>query len=408
MKLANAPNQENLQAWKKFLSYFLWILALVILILGSYILSNPPAGSRAQTDPGFQTGQSPLDQTNPAFQTGQTPLSQETNPPQPAFQSGQTLLETPTPSPQIQVQTPQIAETERQYPQCGGTVGLENFPPSHTIMVEEFTNAQGQKRYVNNDLGDLGQCAKAQPAVIAPASTLTPTPVSAPAIQAVVQITPIPQQSQSQEQSVVVQQPVSVNQSQQVPLTSQVIVQAITPTPTPGPVVKLVPLTTQSVASQPKTLQCPDSTTPQVLNAKLFCISQPPPEVPSQNNNNLGPVSANSSSAASATGGNATVTVNTAASPQAAPPVIVKTAQVPIQTIVVTPTPLPQAVVITPTQAAPTTQNLPQTGLPKAAWSLTGLIPIGWIMRFFGQSKVDKLNVSKYLWEKRKFQKGGK
>lgn len=45
------------------------------------------------------------------------------------------------------------------YPQCGGTVGLEGYDPTHTVMVYKYLyNNSDQSYYEAQDLGDLGQC----------------------------------------------------------------------------------------------------------------------------------------------------------------------------------------------------------------------------------------------------------
>lgn len=81
-------------------------------------------------------------------------------------------------------------ETKREYPQCGGTVGLESFPKTDTILVTELTNScTGAKDYwrippVN--LGNRGECL-----ILQPTPTLAPTvAVVAPTPPVVVQRPP--------------------------------------------------------------------------------------------------------------------------------------------------------------------------------------------------------------------------
>lgn len=46
-----------------------------------------------------------------------------------------------------------------QYPQCGGTVGLEDKDPAHTYLITRVKDCQGNiLRYEQEDLGDQGQC----------------------------------------------------------------------------------------------------------------------------------------------------------------------------------------------------------------------------------------------------------
>lgn len=46
-----------------------------------------------------------------------------------------------------------------QYPQCGGTVGLEDKDPAHTYLITRVKDCQGNTlRYEQEDLGDQGQC----------------------------------------------------------------------------------------------------------------------------------------------------------------------------------------------------------------------------------------------------------
>lgn len=46
-----------------------------------------------------------------------------------------------------------------QYPQCGGTVGLEDKDPAHTYLIIKVKDCQGNiLRYEQEDLGDQGQC----------------------------------------------------------------------------------------------------------------------------------------------------------------------------------------------------------------------------------------------------------
>lgn len=52
----------------------------------------------------------------------------------------------------------QCPSVVQEYGQCGATVGLENYPPSHTIRVRIATDCNGKISYQNSDLGDQGEC----------------------------------------------------------------------------------------------------------------------------------------------------------------------------------------------------------------------------------------------------------
>lgn len=114
-------------------------------------------------------------------------------------------------------------EQRREYPQCGGTTGLENFSSTDTIMVTEITDCNGNKRYENNNLGNLGQCQISSPPVTSLVSSVQQPPVrSVPAanvnanvnnnvnnniVQNTVSTTVNQSQNQSNTQVVTVQQP---------------------------------------------------------------------------------------------------------------------------------------------------------------------------------------------------------
>src|SRR3989344_8721301 len=119
---------KNLKFWKKF-SYFLLIgiASLFILAGGQEIVINSAQLARAE---------------NP--------------------------IPIPPPPP-----PPACTETPRDFPQCGGTAGLEGRDPTHTFIVREFTNSctQAKRFEVVEDKGNLGQCQVAPPP---PACTETP------------------------------------------------------------------------------------------------------------------------------------------------------------------------------------------------------------------------------------------
>jgi hypothetical protein len=85
---------------------------------------------------------------------------------------------------------------------------------------------------------------------------------------------------------------------------------------------------------------------------------------------------------ATATGGSANVTVNT-------------TASVPASTTTVTTIP----------GVSTTVTQLPKTGMPLAAWALSGLLPFGLGIKRFGRNSKDPSKSAHYLWQKREYLK---
>lgn len=52
-----------------------------------------------------------------------------------------------------------LEDRSDQYPQCGGTAGLEDKDPTHTYLITRVKDCQGNiLRYEQEDLGDQGQC----------------------------------------------------------------------------------------------------------------------------------------------------------------------------------------------------------------------------------------------------------
>lgn len=68
-----------------------------------------------------------------------------------------------------------------------------------------------------------------------------------------------------------------------------------------------------------------------------------------------------------------------------------------------------EVVSLTPTPSGPTPtlipQNLPRTGLPVIAWSLVGLVPVGFGLKKFGNQEKKSTESVQYLWRRRKFLK---
>ena len=57
----------------------------------------------------------------------------------------------------------------------------------------------------------------------------------------------------------------------------------------------------------------------------------------------------------------------------------------------------------------PPVEQLPRTGLPLAAWSVVGLLPVGFRLRKFASSNEneDEKETANYIWQVREFLKGG-
>lgn len=137
-----------------------------------------------------------------------------------------------------------------------------------------------------------------------------------------------------------------------------------TPTPTPTPSVTPAPTPTPTPVGGP-VLQCPAGFVSQVQGSTIVCVQQTQSQSQTQNNNQTS---------------NQTVSVS-------APAPVVTTA--PAQ---------PQVVA---TAAAPGVTTLPKTGLPLAAYSLAGLLPVGLKLRRFGKSRDGNLDDVNSIWESR-------
>ncbi len=55
----------------------------------------------------------------------------------------------------------------------------------------------------------------------------------------------------------------------------------------------------------------------------------------------------------------------------------------------------------------PPVEQLPRTGLPLAAWSAVGLLPIGFRLRKYASINKDEKDHASYIWQIREFLKGG-
>ncbi len=138
-----------------------------------------------------------------------------------------------------------------------------------------------------------------------------------------------------------------------------------TPRPTPAPAapVQVVQAQAPTQAAQ-TTQQCPNGSYMTFSGTTIVCVSQTSQQQVINNNVN---------------------TVSVPAAP--APQVVYATA----------PAAQPQVVY---TAAAPI-QQLPKTGLPVAAWFLTGLMPVGMRLKRFGKAEEGSVNNGLYAWQSR-------
>lgn len=147
-----------------------------------------------------------------------------------------------------------------------------------------------------------------------------------------------------------------------------------TPTPTGAPTVTPTPTPTPGAVGG-NNLQCPSGFVSIVSGSNIMCMQQ------SQNQNQ------------SAAGGSASTG-----------PINVSVAQ-PAGAVQLAAAP---KVVAAAPQVAGVSQKvteLPKTGLPVAAWVLSGLLPAGLGLRRFGSGEKDQRSGARYLWQKREFEK---
>lgn len=167
----------------------------------------------------------------------------------------------------------------------------------------------------------------------------------------------------------------------------------MTPTPTltpigtltPTPTGTIIPTPTGTIAPSPTTtggnvVSCPAGFTQTVSGSNIICVQQVQNQSQSSSSNSsTGPVNVNVSSPATTT----STTTNT-------------TTSAPVATTTTTAAP----------GTVPAVTELPKTGLPLAAWALSGLLPLGAGLRKF-RGREEKLGEDnpEYLWQKREFSK---
>lgn len=153
-----------------------------------------------------------------------------------------------------------------------------------------------------------------------------------------------------------------------------------TPTPTGAPAPTATPTPTPPPAGAPQaTLQCPAGFVSVVSGSNIFCLQQVQSQNQSQTVNQAVTATGGSSSA---TGGSSNVNVTSSAGS----PAVVAVASKPLVAGVST-----------------KVTELPKTGLPVAAWVLSGLLPAGLGLRRFGSGVKNQRNSARYLWQKREF-----
>lgn len=250
-----------------------------------------------------------------------------------------------------------------QYPQCGGTTGLQNFPSQDTIKVTASYMSDGTIHYQDTDLGNLGQCG-----------TAAPTPSSQPVTNMVTTCKGTMNQSdmESQLRGANYPGPWDVNSEiaafNRAACPSTPVVQQPTSTPAPAP-------TSSFNTSQNQTVTNTNSNT--------------------------------------ATGGTSYISFTPSYTQPAAvyyPPATPTPTYTPTPAPTYTPTPQTKSTIYyQPTSSAPQVtgtyssgaKQLPQTGVPDAAWGLTGLLPLGWTLRKFGSKTKEGIESAGAIWNER-------
>jgi hypothetical protein len=149
----------------------------------------------------------------------------------------------------------------------------------------------------------------------------------------------------------------------------------VTPTPTVAN-----PTPTPTSGGGQNNLQCPSGLVGIISGSMILCLQQSQQQTQT------------------ATGGSVSLTLNGAQ---------VTATPTPIQSGP-TPTSAPAQASTTKTEVAGVSNvtALPKTGLPIAAWALSGLLPAGLGIKKFGKHNNDNRNVAQYLWQEREYLKG--
>jgi len=315
----------------------------------------------------------------------------------------------PAPAPQ----QPSCTETSREYPQCGGTVGLEGYPATDTIIVKEWANTcSGAKRYeVVTNKGNLGQCAQPAPA---PQPVVTTT-----------QLPECPKPGQSGTQQICGGQwaydvcTITERFSDGTPAkykcqySQNANCVGTYSCPAPAPVVttqacqiKTVKTEQTCIGAQLCTFNFQQQSDCSVVKKGPFncfestqcrAVVQPPvvvtPVIPvaqeagpinvTNNNNNTNNNSNTNNNNISVNASGARETVREVQTVTAAAPTVVYAQQ--------------------PAVAGVQVKELPKTGLPAAAWAALAFIPAGFRMRRFRKVQGELEDSPVYIWEKREY-----
>lgn len=156
----------------------------------------------------------------------------------------------------------------------------------------------------------------------------------------------------------------------------------VTPTATPTPTGTLTPTMTPTVTPtraptatpipQGNVVECPSGFVKTISGSNIICLQQVQNQNQSQSSNSTSNASTGTISV-NVTGGSTTQTTTTGA-------VEVK-------------------------GVSTSVSQLPKTGLPIAAWALSGLLPAGLGFRRFGRGKEGSKDHAQYIWQKREFEK---
>jgi hypothetical protein len=189
-----------------------------------------------------------------------------------------------------------------------------------------------------------------------PANTPTPTPTTAPAPTN----TPTPTQGQTQPTPT----PTSVPGVTATPTPTSV--PAVTATPTPG-----------SGTGGNTNLGCPSGMTGVISGSTIICLQQTQ-------------TATGGSATANATGGSVNLTLQGGSTKQTNNNVTAVKAPVAEKKAVVNQS---------------NVNSLPKTGLPMAAWAMSGLLPVGLGFKRFGKNLSNNRNVAAFLWQERAYLK---
>jgi hypothetical protein len=280
-------------------------------------------------------------------------------------------------------------ETPREYPQCGGTVGLEDYPKTDTLIVRELTNTcSGAKRYeVVTNKGNLGQCAQSAPAPQQPAPQTVVTTTSLPAC-------PKPGQSGTQQicgsqwayDSCTIVERFSDGTPAKYRCIYSQNANCVGTYSCPAPTAAVVqPRVVKPVVVQPRVVQPPVVVTPIIPPAQ----GAGPINITNNNNNTNNNSNTNNNNISLNVSANREkevvreVRTVTAGAPAPVAPTVVYAGSPQVQGIQV--------------------KELPKTGLPIAAWAALAFIPAGFRLRGFRKVKGDLDSAPIYFWEKRQY-----